>query len=441
MDELHDNLPPYNSDVERSLIATLLLYHGISEPYEELEVTDFYVPAHALVYGTMKHLHQEGKVVDIRVVAEILDRSGEIIRIGGKHGLMAMSTDPGGKWNIDGYVKIVRDLSIRRRLQNAAVTIGDMARHGAMEVEDILSISEKSILDVASQGSDKTKRFIQASLGTMATDVGNLWMNGDLIRGKSTGLHGLDKLISGLEDQKFYLLAARPGAGKTALALNIASHVSLTTEDPVLLYSLEMSEAEINQRLAQSLAKVSKERLESGRLTPDDWRRMADAAIDLDAAKLYIDDDASLTVDELFLRSRRAKAEHGKLGLIVVDYIQLMSGKGENRQLEISYISRKLKVISKDLDCPVLGLSQLSRNLESRTDKRPMLSDLRESGSLEQDANTVMFIYRDELYNPDTLYQGMPEIIVSKQRSGSTGMVRVGFVDSQTRFANLSREA
>lgn len=433
---------PYNAQAEESLLGAMLLKHSaVGVGIESVNTGDFYKPAHAHIFDAIVHVYRQGQNVDPVTVAEHLKRLELLDAIGGPAVLLSIQAHTPAVSNAKHYAKIVKDLSTRRKLMMVGHDITELAGHSALDIEDLLSVAERSVMDIATTGSEKGNRFVQASLATTAADIGSLWMSGDTLRGLSTGFTDLDKMISGLEKTKLYLCAARPGAGKTAFALNVSSHVALTSEKPVLFYSLEMSEAEINQRLTNALARISSFNLQNGRLTIDDWRRMAAVAADLDDAKLLIDDDATLSVDEMFLRARRAKSEHGELGLIVVDYIQLMSGEGDNRQLEISNISRKLKVMAKELDCPVVALSQLNRSLESRLDKRPMLSDLRESGSLEQDANTVIFLYRDELYNPETMYRGMPEIIVSKQRSGPTGMIRLAFIDEQTRFANLSREA
>lgn len=437
------NSLPANLEAEASVVGGLLAAGpaSCSEVFEIVKTQDFYDPALGEIFHHLNALYLDGSPTDPVTVADALAKSGSLDRIGGSQRLLSLMSKGALKSTISKHADLIRDASMRRKLITAASSIKELAVHSPSNASELISEAEKKIYDLSSDGGS-AKKFVLAGLTDAISDIGQLWMGGNELRGVSTGLRDLDRLVSGLEKDKLYVLAARPGNGKTALALNIASSVAAKSGDkPVIFFSLEMGETEINNRLMASLSKVSLPRLEKGRLDQNDWINMARTAEFLDSAKLFIDDDSTISVDDLYSRCRRAKMIYGDLGLVVVDYIQLMSGDGENRTLEVSYITRRLKIMAKDLQVPVLALSQLSRRVEERANKRPMLSDLRESGSIEQDSNTVMFIYRDELYDPDSEYIGMPEIIVAKQRSGPTGTVRVAFVDDQTRFCSLSREA
>lgn len=442
MSETTFNHIPKNTEAEASVVGGVLVGGGsVAEVFEILDPSDFYDPALSEIYYHLQCLYRDGSPIDVVTVADALNKAGSLVKVGGNHRLINLISGAALKSTIAGHANLVREAAMRRKLISASTAVHDLALHSPANIDDVLSAAEKTIYDIAAGGSS-SKKFAFAGLSEAVAGLGDLWMGGQELRGLPSGIHNLDALVSGFEKDKLYVLAARPGNGKTALALNIASNIASRSErPPVLFFSLEMGETEINNRLMASMSKVALPRLEKGNLDQHDWLRIAETAKTLDSAKLLIDDDSTVSVDDMYSRCRRAKMLYGDLGLVVVDYIQLMSGDGENRTLEVSYITRRLKIMAKDLQVPVLALSQLSRRVEERVSKRPMLSDLRESGSIEQDANTVMFIYREELYDPESDYVGMPEIIVAKQRSGPTGSVRVAFLDDQTRFCNLSRES
>lgn len=431
-------MSPFNSDAEKGVVGYVLRGgKKVGDVFDALSPSDFYVPAHAAVFDAAKHVWQAGTQPDTVSVAARLESVGDIVSVGGTSALISLLSAGSLDSTVESHVGLVVDAALKRRLLSVSVDIGELAKSSFPAVEAIGS-AERMVFDLAA-GSTEKRGFVRAGLGGTIEAVSDMWVNGHVLRGASTGFSSLDSMISGFEGSKFYILAARPAMGKSALGLNLAANIAVGGV-PVAFFSLEMQADELNQRLLSSLSGVSQERLMSGRLVESDWVRIAAAARRIDESCLIVDDDGMVTVDEVFSRCRRIKTQYGGLGLVVVDYLQLMSGEGENRQLEISYISRRLKVMAKELDTPVLALSQLNRGVESRQSKRPMLSDLRESGSLEQDSNVVMFIYRDEVYDPESDWVGMPELIVAKNRAGSTGSVRLGFVDAQTRFCELSRE-
>lgn len=437
----NEKVAPHNIEAEKSVIGGILVdAAACSEAFDRLTPADFYNPVNGTIFDQALKIWKAGGAPDVIAVADGLTKAGLIDSVGGSHALISLLSSASMRSTIGRHVEIVKDSSTRRQLIIAAANISELAQHSPLPMTELSVEAERTLLDVTSSDAH-TSHLAFANVSEALSEIGEMWMHGKALRGVSTGLRDLDTFISGLEKEKLYILAARPGNGKTALALNIGSHVAAAEGLPVLFFSLEMGETEINHRLMASLSKVSLNRLEKGLLTQQDWNRIVEASKVLNDSKFLIDDDSTVTVDALYSRCRQAQAAHGQLGLVIVDYIQLMGGEGENRQLEISYISRKLKILSKEFNVPVLGLSQLSRKVEERSSKRPMLSDLRESGSLEQDSNVVMFIYRPELYEPNSEFLGMPELIIAKQRSGPTGSVRVGFVDAQTRFASLSKEA
>lgn len=437
----NDKLEPHNIEAEKSVLGGVLVdAAACSDAFDKLSPIDFYNPVHGTIFDHALQIWKAGGVPDAITVADGLTKAGLIDSIGGPSALVSLLSSAAMRSTFGRHVDIVKDASTRRRLMVAAANISELAKHSALPIAELSIEAEKTLLGVtAVEAHDSRLAF--ANVSEALSEIGEMWMHWKALRGISTGLRDLDTFISGLEREKLYIIAARPGNGKTALALNIGSHVAASEGLPVLFFSLEMGETEINHRLMASLSKVSLNRLEKGLLTQHDWTRIVDASKVLNDSKFLIDDDSTVTVDALYSRCRQAQATYGQLGLVVVDYIQLMGGEGENRQLEISYISRKLKILSKEFNVPVIGLSQLSRKVEERSSKKPLLSDLRESGSLEQDSNVVMFIYRPELYEPNSEFAGMPELIIAKQRSGPTGSVRLAFVDTQTRFASLSKEA
>ncbi|MGH3496718.1 MAG: replicative DNA helicase, partial [Nocardioidaceae bacterium] len=328
-----------------------------------------------------------------------------------------------------------------RRLIGVAGEIAEMGYSVPDDVEAVVDQAESLVFDVAERRTQDTLRPLKDLLEASLDRLEALYERGESITGVPTGYLDLDERLSGLQKSALIIVGSRPAMGKTSFALGMAAHAAMESHTPVLLFSLEMSHAEITNRLLVSEARVDAGRIRNGKLVESDWSKISHAIGRLGEAPLFIDDNPNLTVMEVRAKARRLKARQGELGLIIVDYLQLMSGRhsAENRQVEVSEISRGLKVLARELEVPVVALSQLSRGLESRVDKRPVLADLRESGSLEQDADVVMFLYRDEVYNPESADRGTAEVIVAKHRNGPTGKAQLAFLDHFTRFANMAR--
>jgi replicative DNA helicase len=434
--------PPNNLQAEESLIGAMLLSKdAIAVASERLRPDDFYKPAHGHIYEAITSLAAAGEPVDPVTVADELRRAGLIDAVGGPAILVNLLAGTPSTTNAGRYAKIIEDHALLRRMIGVAGDIAESAYDLPDDVGNALDQAEAKVFALAQRRTtDTTARFgdlIDAGLDRLE----QLYERGETITGLATGFADLDELLCGLQPNALYILGARPGMGKTSLALNIAAHAVLDQKAPTYVFSLEMGQDELFQRIFCAEAHIDSKRLRTGRLTEADWKRVANTTSKFADAPLYIDDNPNLTIMELRAKARRLQAKVGQLGLIVVDYLQLMTGRSnaENRQVEIAEISRGLKILARELHCPVLALSQLSRTLESRADKRPVLSDLRESGSLEQDSDVVMFAYRDEIYDRASPDRGTAEILVSKHRSGPTGIVRLSFLDQYTRFANLAR--
>ena len=434
-------VPPHNLSAEESLLGALLLSREAIDQVGEmgLEVEHFYKPAHQHLYATIRGLAAHSAPADVVTVADELRRHGLLDDIGGSSMLLQLQNATPAVSNVRRYAKIVQDTALLRRLIGVA---GELAEIGYSEPDDVdkaLDDAETRVFDIGE------KRVI-----TSYSEIGDLLpgvidhlqrvADGDLSTGTSTGLDDLDDLLSGLQPSTLNIIGARPAMGKTALGLGIAVHVARTQKKPVMVFSLEMGHAELTQRILSSEAEVDSKKLRSGDLNDQDWSRIGKALNRLEVP-LYLDENPRVTVMEIRAKARRVAAQNGGLSLIVIDYLQLMSGGAnpENRQLEVSEISRGLKVLARELKIPIIALSQLSRNLESRGDKRPMLADLRESGSLEQDADVVMFLYRDEVYNHDSPDKALAELIIAKHRAGPTGVVRLVYRGQYTKFGNAAR--
>ncbi|MBW8825803.1 MAG: replicative DNA helicase, partial [Acidobacteria bacterium] len=374
-------------------------------------------------------------------VAEELRRAGLLEAIGGPALLLTLQAGTPATSNAGRYARISNEHALLRRLIGVA---GEIAELGYSLPDDVVAAvdrAESLVFDVAQRRVTDSTRPIKELLDASLDRLEMLYEKGDSITGLPTGYNGLDEIMSGLQPSSLVIVGARPATGKTAFALGMAAHAALEVNRPVLFFSLEMSHLEITQRILSSEARVESTKMRNGRLSESDWTKISHAIGRLAEAPLFIDDDPQTTVMEIRSKARRLKSREGDLALVVVDYLQLMTGRtsAENRQVEVSEISRGLKILARELEIPVVALSQLSRGLELRADKRPMLADLRESGSLEQDADVVMFLYRDELYNPESADRGTAEVLVSKHRSGPTGMDRLAFLDHYTRFANMAK--
>jgi replicative DNA helicase len=381
-----------------------------------------------------------GEPVDAVTVGDELRRSGLLDDIGGLDMLLALQNATPAISNVARYAKIVQDTAALRRLISVASDIAEMAYQEPDDVRHAIDRAEQKVFDIAEQRDTDSTRPINELLQLVNDHLEENYGRGDTITGTATGLTELDDLLLGLQPSTLNIVGARPAMGKSALAIGIATHVAQTTRKPVMVFSLEMGHLELAQRILAWESRVDSKKLRTGNLTQADWTKIGNAIGRLEVP-LLLDDNPSVTVMEIRAKARRMKARHGELGLIVIDYLQLMTGSSgaENRQLEVSEISRNLKILARELEVPVIALSQLSRTLESRADKRPMLQDLRESGSLEQDADVVLFIYRDEVYHEDSKDRGMAELIVAKHRAGATGKARVVFLGQYTRFDNAAR--
>lgn len=437
----NERLPPHNLAAEESLLGAMLLSRDAIGPAVEIcSAQDFYKPAHAHIFDAIISLWSRGEPADAVTVADELSRAEVLEAVGGVSTLIAMQAATPATTNAPRYASIIEEHALLRRLISAAGDIAEMGYQVPDDIADTIDKAESLVFKIAERRVANTTASIRELLVQSLDDLEALYERGEAITGAPTGFKDLDEQLSGLQNQALLIVGARPAMGKTSFALNIASHAALQ-EVPVLYFSLEMGHSEITQRLLCGEARVDASRMRNGRLHDTDWPKINQAISRLGEAPIYIDDNPQCSIMDIRAKARRLKASAGGLGLVIVDYIQLMSGRtgAENRQLEVSEISRGLKILARELDVPVIGLSQLSRNLEQRTDKRPVLADLRESGSLEQDADVVMFLYRDEVYNKESPERGIAEVIVAKHRNGPVGTTKLAFIDRYTRFANMAR--
>ncbi len=435
--------PPHNRRAEESVLGAMLLSReAIAEVNGVVkEPGAFYFPIHGHIFEAIQSLYSAAEPIDVITVSEELNRAGLLEAIGGLPVLMDLEAGTPAVTNAGYYARIVADHDVLRRMIRTANSIADTAYGMPDDVTKALDEAEAQMFDIA-QGKDaNTTARIYELLYSNLDRLEALYEQGDAITGTPTGYNDLDEKLAGLQPNALYVVGARPAMGKTAFALGMASNAALTTGRPVLIFSLEMSQLELSQRILCSDALVDASKAKTGRLDPADWTRIGHAVGRLAEAPIYIDDDAHSSVMEIRAKSRRLKSKVGDLGMIVVDYIQLMTGRtqAESRQVEVAEISRNLKILARELETPVVALAQLNRSLESRADRRPMLSDLRESGSLEQDADVVLFLYRDEVYEPESPDKGVAEVIIAKHRNGPTGTVKLAFRGQFTRFDNMAR--
>ncbi len=440
-------VPPHSVEAEQSVVGGLLLDNGAWDRIGDLlNASDFYRYEHRLIYEAIASLINATKPADVITVFEQLQRLGKAEDIGGLVYLNALAQSVPSAANIRRYAEIVRERSVLRKLVAASDEIATSAFNPqGRPVSQILDDAEGKIFRIGEEGSRSGQSFqsMDQLVVQLIDRVNELHENGaEEVTGVRTGFYNLDTMTAGLQAGDLIVLAARPSMGKTALALNIAEHVAVKEGLPVVVFSMEMGAAQLALRMVGSLGRVDQQRLRTGALRDDEWGRLSEAVEKLAKVSLFIDESGSLSPTELRARARRQARSCGQLGLIVVDYLQLMTGSDgtsdENRATVIGEISRALKSLAKELKCPVLALSQLNRSVESRNDKRPMMSDLRESGAIEQDADVIMFIYRDEYYNKDSKEPGIAEIIIAKQRNGPTGTERLIFLKPLTKFDNLA---
>ena len=439
---LSARVPPHNIEAEASLLGAMLLTtDAIVDASQIVEGANFYKPVHQSIFEAIRSLYERGEAVDVVTVADELARDGVDASVAGTGALMALSAGTPAATNAAHYARIVYDHAVLRKLITTAHDIAEIGYAQPDDVTKAVDEAETLVFNVAQGRVSDSMAYMHDLLGETLDDIEALYDRGDAITGTPTGFVDLDRLTAGLQPNNLIVVGARPAMGKTSFALGMVAHAAMVEQRPVLLFSLEMSKLELSKRLLCSEAKVDATNIRNGRLKDDDWTKLAQAMGRLGDAQLWIDDDPNITVMDIRAKARRLKSKVGDLGLVVIDYLQLMTGRGsaENRQVEVSEISRGLKILARELECPVIALSQLSRGLEQRTDKRPMLADLRESGAIEQDADVVMFLYRDDVYNPDSADMGQAEVIIAKHRAGPIGTVRLAWLPHYTRFANMAR--
>lgn len=442
MTGLTERIPPQNLDAEQSVLGAMLIdKEAVVKVVEILRPQDFYRDANARVYEAMLNLFNKNEAADLITVTEELKQLGWLDLVGGVSFVAGLANSVPTSANVEYYAKIVEEKSVLRNLIQVSTKIAQMGYEGDKDTIALLDHAEQMIFEIAQRKTRSGFVSLKDVLMQAFERIEFLHQNKGGITGIPSGFLDLDKLTSGFQPSDLIIVAARPSMGKTAFCLNIAQFASVKKKLPVAVFSLEMAREQLVTRIMCAEAMVNQQRVRTGQLTDTDWQQLTRAAGPLSQAPLYIDDSPGLTVVEMRAKCRRLKSEGG-LGLVIIDYLQLMQGsrKTENRQQEISEISRSLKALAREVEVPVIALSQLSRAVEQRQEKKPMMSDLRESGSLEQDADLVMFIYRDEYYNPDTEKKGVSEIIIAKQRNGPVGTVELGFLSEFTKFINLERE-
>ena len=440
-------VPPHSIEAESSVLGGLLLDNEAWDRVADLlSPSDFYRYEHRLIFKAIQDLIDASKPADVITVFEALQSLGHADEVGGLSYLNSLAQYVPSAGNIRRYAEIVRERGILRKLVSASDEIATAAFNPqGKPVDTILDEAEQRIFNIGEEGSRMKEGF--QDMGSLVLDlmdrVQEMSDNPNDITGVPTGFYDLDRMTSGLQAGDLIILAARPSMGKTSLAINIAEHVALYEELPVAVFSMEMGASQLAVRIVGSIGRIDQSHLRTGKLSDDEWPRLTEAIEKLRNISLHIDETPGLTVSQLRTNARRlARQCGGKLGLIVVDYLQLMSVSSgmsdENRATAVGEISRGLKMLAKELGCPVIALSQLSRGVESRPDKRPMMSDLRESGAIEQDADVIMFIYRDDYYNKDSKETGVAEVIISKQRNGPTGTAKLAFLKPLTKFESLA---
>ncbi len=436
-------VPPHSIEAEQSVLGGLMLDNGAWEKVaDRVSDPDFYRRDHRLIFQAIRRLAEEAKPFDVVTLAEWLDNLGELEHLGGIAYLGSLASNTPSAANIKSYANIVRERSVLRQLIDVANTIADSGYYPeGRPVHELLDQAEKRVFEIADQGNRDRAGFkgIKELLVDAVDRIDYLFSQDNAITGVPTGFTDFDDKTSGLQRSDLIIVAGRPSMGKTTFAMNIAENAAIKHQVPVAIFSMEMPGEQLAMRMMSSLGRIDQHKVRTGKLGDDDWPRLTSAVGILSEAPIYIDDTPGLTPTDLRARARRLAREHG-LGLIVIDYLQLMQvvGGGENRATEISEISRSLKGLAKELNVPVIALSQLNRSLEQRPNKRPIMSDLRESGAIEQDADVIAFIYRDEVYNEDSADRGTAEIIIGKQRNGPIGTVRVAFLGQYTQFANFA---
>ncbi len=439
-------IPPHSIEAEQSVLGGLLLDNGAWDRIADfLRQSDFYRYDHRLIFQHIGKLIMAARPADVITVFEALTNAGQAADVGGLAYLNALAQNTPSAANIRRYAEIVRDRAVLRRLVTVADEIsGDAFNPQGREVRQLLDEAESKVFAIAEEGARGTQGFMEIKplLSQVVERIDTLYHqdNPNDVTGTPTGFVDLDRMTSGMQGGELIIVAGRPSMGKTSLAMNIGEYVAVEYGLPVAVFSMEMPGTQLAMRMLGSVGRLDAHRLRTGKLVDEDWPKLTHAMQKMSDAQLFIDEQGALNPLELRARARRLSRQCGQLGLIIIDYIQLMSSasSGENRATEISEISRSLKGLAKELNVPVIALSQLNRSLEQRPNKRPLMSDLRESGAIEQDADVIYFIYRDEVYNPDSQDKGTAEIIIAKQRNGPIGTVRLTFLGQYTKFDNFT---
>ena len=432
-------LPPQSVEAEQAVLGCMLIDpEAAPRVFHTLTANSFYNTAHAHIYSAMSALFEKNASIDTISVTDQLKKSGKLEDVGGAYFITGLSSDAPSATNVEYYAKIVKEKEILRSIIQSAVQMSTQAYDSKEDATAVLDQAEQILFDLSQDAERGRFKSIEPVLHDVLDNWGN--RKKGTLTGVPTGYYDLDNILSGLQASDLIICAGRPSMGKTALALSIARNAALEYGHRVGIFSLEMSNTQLVERLITSEARVDSHLVRTGRLPKNEWKRLSQAAGPLSEAEIYIDDSAGLNIMDLRAKARQLKAEHD-VQLIIVDYIQLLhaGSKIESRQQEISFISRSLKALAKDLNIPILALSQLSRAVENRTDHRPIMSDLRESGAIEQDADVILFIYRKYVYSKDDEDKGLGEIIVAKHRNGPTGSVDISFISQYAKFENLSR--
>jgi len=440
-------IPPHSDEAEQAVLGGLMLDNDAwDQVADRVSEDDFYRRNHQLIFSAVRDLAEVNSPFDVVTVSESLDRRSQLEEVGGLAYLSTLARNTPSAANIQTYARIVRDRSILRELVHVGTRVADSAYNpDGRTTETLLDEAESYVFEIAERGARGRQGFrgMPELLSETVDRIERLIDQDDEYTGLPTGFTDLDQKTGGLQASDLVIVAARPSMGKTTFAMNIAETAAIKHQRPVAVFSMEMSADQLTMRLLSSLGQIEQGRLRNGRLDDTDWSRLSSAVSLLQGAPIFVDDTPALTPTDLRARCRRLKREKGDLGLVVVDYLQLMqspNGARENRTNEISEISRGLKALARELNVPVMALSQLNRSLEQRPNKRPVMSDLRESGAIEQDADVILFIYRDEVYNEDSEYKGLAEVITGKQRNGPTGQDMLVFQGEFTRFRNYVRD-
>ena len=435
-------IPPHSVESEQSILGSIILdKDAIITVAETINPSDFYKEAHKIIYESMLNLNSNNEPIDLITLIEELRKEGHLDNVGGISYLTSLSTIVPTTSNVKYYANIVKEKSVMRQLIKASNEIINLGYDASTDVQEILEKAEKNIFDISQEKASDDIQPINLVLQDTFDMIERLCTEKSEVTGITTGFADLNKKINGLQRTDLILLAARPAMGKTAFSLNLVQNAALKGDASVAVFSLEMSKEQLVQRMLSAQSNVELSKIKTGNLGESDWPRIIDAMAVLSEANIFIDDTPGIKISEIRSKCRRLKIEKG-LDLILIDYLQLMEGEGknENRQQEIAKISRSLKILAKELDCPVIALSQLSRSPELRKDHRPILSDLRESGSIEQDADIVMFLYRDEYYHDDSEKKNIGEVIIAKNRHGETGNVELVWFGQVQKFADKVRE-